>query len=162
VAHRNDGDRAIGGMSVMPVDRFKATLRRRSGTGKIRASVTMLREWQAENDGAVQALTALMDRAQALKSDAGRTRQGQRRAKLYGDRVADKGIAHAARVLAPDLAALRALIDEASDFEDLSRKVLAHYRGKMDPARLAALVYRTRTMGNLGGRLSALKRAGRP
>lgn len=37
--HRDDGDRAMGGMTEMPVDRFLAKLRRRTGDGKIRHSV---------------------------------------------------------------------------------------------------------------------------
>jgi hypothetical protein len=39
LAHRSDGDRAFGGMSVVPLDRFKAKLQRRTGTGPIRATV---------------------------------------------------------------------------------------------------------------------------
>ena len=36
LAHRNDGERAYGGMSAIPLEQFKAKLRRRTGTGKIR------------------------------------------------------------------------------------------------------------------------------
>jgi len=41
--HRSDGDRAYGGMSVIPVERFLSKLKARSGSGKIRHSrgVTM-------------------------------------------------------------------------------------------------------------------------
>ena len=38
LAHRNDGERAFGGMSTIPVDVFRRKLKRRTGTGKIRAS----------------------------------------------------------------------------------------------------------------------------
>jgi hypothetical protein len=41
LAHRNDGDRAYGGMSVIPLEAFKRKLQRREGTGKIRHEVTM-------------------------------------------------------------------------------------------------------------------------
>jgi hypothetical protein len=41
LAHRNDGDRAYGGMTAMPLDAFKRKLERRTGTGKIRHEVTM-------------------------------------------------------------------------------------------------------------------------
>lgn len=36
LAHRDDGDRAYGGMSVIPVEQFLAKLQRRAGDGKIR------------------------------------------------------------------------------------------------------------------------------
>jgi hypothetical protein len=36
LAHRNDGERAYGGMSAIPLEAFKGKLQRRSGTGKIR------------------------------------------------------------------------------------------------------------------------------
>lgn len=36
LSHRSDGDRAYGGMSVIPLEAFKAKLVRRAGTGKIR------------------------------------------------------------------------------------------------------------------------------
>lgn len=38
LAHRNDGDRAFGGMSTIPVEVFRRKLKRRTGTGKIRAT----------------------------------------------------------------------------------------------------------------------------
>lgn len=36
LAHRSDGDRAYGGMTSMPLERFMSKLSRRSGSGKIR------------------------------------------------------------------------------------------------------------------------------
>lgn len=36
LAHRNDGERAYGGMTAIPIERFKAKLQRRTGDGKIR------------------------------------------------------------------------------------------------------------------------------
>lgn len=38
LAHRDDGDRAYGGMTAMPLERFKQKLQRRTGSGKIRHS----------------------------------------------------------------------------------------------------------------------------
>lgn len=43
LAHRNDGERAFGGMSVIPVETFKAKLDRRRGRGKVRATRTSTR-----------------------------------------------------------------------------------------------------------------------
>lgn len=37
LGHRNDGDKAFGGMAVIPVERFRAQLQNRAGTGKIRS-----------------------------------------------------------------------------------------------------------------------------
>jgi hypothetical protein len=36
LAHRNDGEKAYGGMSAIPLEKFKAKLQRRTGSGKIR------------------------------------------------------------------------------------------------------------------------------
>lgn len=36
LGHRSDGDRAYGGMTAIPLDRFRAKLARRTGAGKIR------------------------------------------------------------------------------------------------------------------------------
>lgn len=41
LAHRNDGERAYGGMSAIKLDDFKSKLERRTGTGKIRHEVDM-------------------------------------------------------------------------------------------------------------------------
>lgn len=49
VAHRNDGERAIGGISITPIKIFKAKLRRRTGTGKIRATAVVQLVIREEN-----------------------------------------------------------------------------------------------------------------
>lgn len=41
LAHRDDGEQAYGGMSAIPLEAFKAKLRRRSGSGKIRHEAQM-------------------------------------------------------------------------------------------------------------------------
>lgn len=41
LAHRNDGDAAYGGMTALPLERFKAKLSRRTGSGKIRHEAEM-------------------------------------------------------------------------------------------------------------------------
>jgi phage gp29-like protein len=149
LAHRNE-PAAFGGMSTIPLDRFKGKLRTRTGTGKIRASAVDVNLTE-------RAIIGLIDRASggptALKS---RTTKGKRRAQLYADAVADKAKGAAARALAPDLVALNAVIEASSDFDDLRRRLPGALR-KMDPARAAALVEKARLMAHLGGRLAAVK-----
>lgn len=59
LAHRNDGERAYGGMSAIPLEAFKAKLERRTGTGKIRHEAPMANVALFENargaDGKVRA-----------------------------------------------------------------------------------------------------------
>lgn len=146
LAHRNDGDRAFGTMSVIPIDRFKAKLQRRTGTGKIRASA-------AETDHTFAAIMALADRAVALRSGAATSRSKRD----YPEALTDEAVALAARALAPDLAALQGDIKRARSFEELRKAIVARYRTKMDPDDLAKLVQRTRLMANLAGRLAIHK-----
>jgi len=140
VAHRNDGDRAIGGMSSMPLERFKAKLKARTGTGKVRASANDM----------VEDIMALV-----LRANEPRTLRAKSKAR-YADGLTTKATALAARALAADLAAIKDEIAKATDFKDLERRLLARY-AKMDPKRLASVVQKTRLMAHLGGQLSAVK-----
>ena len=150
LAHRNDGEQAFGGMSTIPLDRFKAKLKSRTGIGKIRATAIV------DTGLAERAIIGLIGRASGAAALRARTGRGKARAKLYADAVADRAKAEAARVLAPDLTAITKVIDESSDFDDLRRRLPAALRG-MDPARAAALVEKARLMAHLGGRLAAVK-----
>lgn len=157
LAHRNE-QRAFGSMSVIPLDEFKRKLKRRSGTGKIRATA-LADDQLAQHQDTVDALLAFSKRASrdrevALK--AARSPAGKRRAKLYGDAVADRAKALAARALAVDLAGIKDQIDAASSWEDLRHRILTAYKG-MDPGKLAGIVQKARIMANLGGQVSALK-----
>jgi hypothetical protein len=150
VAHRNDGDRAIRGMSVIPLERFKEKLRRRTGQGPIRASVV-------DVDITERAILAMLDRAEgAITLGAVRTRAGKRRAQTYGDAVTDRAKRAAARELAPDLAAVLSAIHESGSPSDLRRRLPGLLRG-MDPAKISQITERARILGNLGGRLAARK-----
>ena len=66
LAHRSDGESAYGGMSVIPLEAFKAKLGRRSGTGKIRHEASMKKrpliqfDFQRGPDGKVR--TGVWDR----------------------------------------------------------------------------------------------------
>ena len=156
LAHRSSAD-AFGGMSVIPLDEFKRKLRRRTGTGKVRASA--IDAHLDEHQDTVDALLAFSrratrDREVALK--AARSPAGQRRAKLYGDAVADRAKALAARALAVDLAAIKDQIDAATSWDDLRRRIVTAYKG-MDPKKLAGIVAKARIMAHLGGQVSALR-----
>ena len=142
VAHRNDGDRAIGGMSSMPIDRFKAKLKRRTGTGKVRASAV-------DMSRATAALTALANCARPGKAAL--------RAKGdvdHADRLAANATRLASRALAPYVTGVRGLMDGLADHKDpfgeLQRRLVAYYR-KADPSRVADVVARARIMGHLAG-----------
>ncbi len=140
-AHRNDGEKAIGGMSSIPVDRFKAKLARRTGTGRIRAAAA-----PASVDSTFVAIMKLADASAAhLKGKKKRTE--------YQDRLTEKAIALGSRALAADLAVVGATVADAKSFDDLRKKIVAVYKDKMDPAELARIVQRTRLMANLSGRL---------
>lgn len=157
LAHRNSAD-AFGAMSVIPLDTFKRKLKRRSGTGKIRATA-LADAHLAEHQDTVDALLAFAKRAghdREVALRAVRSPAGQRRAKLYGDAVADRAKQLAARALAVDLASLKSEIDAATSWEDLRRRIVTAYKG-MDPKRLTAIVAKARIMANLGGQVSALK-----
>jgi len=104
VAHRNDGERAVGGMSVMPLDAFKRKLRARTGSGKIRASAV-------DRERTVTAVVAL----------AGRARPAALRAKAktgYPDRLIDAATRLASRALVPYVTGIRGLMDGLEDHPD--------------------------------------------
>jgi hypothetical protein len=154
LAHRSD-ERAFDSMSTIPVDKFKAKLQRRTGTGKIRASA--IDEQVQRHRETVEALVRLADRARGpVALRAPRSPAGERRAKLYSDGVAERAKQLAARALAVDLVAIKEQIDACSSWEDLRHRLVAAYKG-MDPRQLAGIVAKARVMANLGGRLSAIQ-----
>jgi phage gp29-like protein len=157
LAHRNEV-RAFGSMSVIPLAEFKRKLKRRAGTGKIRATA-LADDQLAQHQDTVDALLAFSrrasrDREVALR--AARSPAGKRRARLYGDAVADRAKQLAARALAVDLVAIKDQIDACSSWDDLRQRILTAYEG-MDPKRLASVVAKARIMANLGGQVTALK-----
>lgn len=146
LAHRNDGEKAFGGMSVIPLGRFASKLRRRGpeSTAKIRASI----------GDTVHALMRLVDRADdtvALR----RTITGNSRAAKYQERLVTRSKALAARALAPDLAVIKAEIEKATSFEDLRERITRAFRG-MDPARLARVLDKATILAHLAGKKSAI------
>jgi len=149
--HRNDGDRAFGSMSVIPLERFMSKLRRRGSetTNKIRAS-------GHGRPDVVAALMRLVARSSAVTASAPRTVAGRKRAAKYEDLVMQRHRKIAAKALAVDLAAIKGEIDKATDFADLRKRIIARFR-KMDPARLATVVKKANILGHLSGRLAAVE-----
>jgi hypothetical protein len=145
LAHRDDGDRAFGGMKILTLDQFKAKLRRRgSATTKLSAV--------AEVGRGLVALAARAGRA----APAGRRAAGSRRAAKYTAAVVEMGKKRAARALAPDLAALKSIVDSCENLSELKPRILKAFRG-MDPTALARVVQKANILANLAGRSRALE-----
>lgn len=138
LAHRNDGLQAFGGMSVIPLDRFKAKLARRAPetTTKIRAS---------------------MDIGRAVP--LARTAAGERRHARYQDTLTARSIRHASRALGPDLAAMTSLLGEATSLSDLRKRIIRYYKTSKPPEQLADLITKTLVLAKMSGRYTALEQA---
>jgi phage gp29-like protein len=154
IGNRPDGAKAFGGMSVIPVDVFKAKLARRKSSGKIRASAgpdVTFEAIMAMADGGVAALRA---------RTVGKVRTvGAKKSKRYPDQLTERAVALGARALAADLKGVKGEIAGATTFADLEKRLVRYYRDKMDSAKLARLIQRTRLMANLTGRLTVAKGA---
>lgn len=146
-AHHTQAARAFGGMSVVPLDDFKAKLKRRRGTGKIRAS----------SSAAIAALTKLSDRAIMARAAAAKSK-GPKELR-YAQGLEKAALQLGVSSLAIDLASVKHEIEHASSFADLEQRLLRAYKA-MDPRALASAVAKTRIMANLGGRLSVHKQVG--
>lgn len=135
--HRSDGDRAIGGMTSMPLDVFKRKLKRRAGTGKIRASM-------AHDCGHDHA---------ALKAKPKATRRDP--AMLWNDQLERKGKADLARVIKGDLAIIQRAIASSKDFGDVKSKLTTLFSKTLKPDDMARLIERANVLAQLNGRLGA-------
>lgn len=140
-AHRSDGERAIGSISVLPVSRFLAKLRRRSpeSTSKIRASQDL--------DVLHQALVALDQNV------AGRGKPTRYQEELLA-RASKLGVS----AMAPVVAALKREIAACTSPEDLQKRILRLARGLDQPAELQDVIYRMSLMSNLHGRDAVMQR----
>jgi phage gp29-like protein len=152
LAHRNDGDRAYGGMSDIRVDDFRAKLARRTGTGKIRAAAPA----HGHVPEGLEAVMAMITGAERMILAAAPGR-AKKRARHYGDRMTDNAIAEAGRVLRVDRKAVVDLVADSKNEAEL-RAGLRKLYGQMDPKRLTDLVFRSRVMARLAGRAQAVKR----
>jgi phage gp29-like protein len=147
LAHRGaDGERAIKSIDTIPVDTFKAKLQRRRGGGMIKA--------RGGVDPTVAKIMALADMGVAALRAGGGSKK-----KPYADRLTAEAMKLGARALAVDLRGVKSEIRDATSFEDMEKRLVAYYRDKMDPDKLARLIQRTRLMGNLTGRLAVAKGA---
>lgn len=133
-AHRNDAG-AFGGMTTLPVDRFKAKLQRRApaSTTRIRAS--------ARPRGSV-----------ALR--APKAVAGDGRAQLYIDRLVAAGARQGADGLRPFLDKVLAAVRAGEDWRDIKARALAVQREGGGP-KLASTVHHARVMARLMGRDAA-------
>lgn len=146
-AHRNDGTKAIGGMSSIPLAEFKRKIKRRTGTGKIRAGAA----------ATIQAIGKLAARAQDIRTLAAKGRASTSKKQLrYADGLIKAATLLGARSLAVDLASVKHVLDGASDWKDLEHRLVKAY-AEMDPSHFASAVQKARMMSNLGGQLSAVK-----
>jgi hypothetical protein len=145
--HRKE-EEAFGGMSVIPIERFKAKLKRRrpQSTKMIRASVSEV--------GTVA--RALMSLATAVRNKRTKVVAGARRQERYADRLVERATARAAKALAPDLAAIRAEVERGQSFEEIEQRLVKKFSG-MDPAGLASVMRRAAIMAKLAGRDQAVK-----
>lgn len=129
-----DDPRFFGTMSSIPVEDFRRKLKRRTGSGPIRAREPRVVIQPAER------LVQL--RAGSI---------ARRRQVRYQDRLAARAAERARGVMSPDLAAVMAEVRAASSYEDLRTRLVKRFRG-MKPGALAKLVERARIMAQLAGR----------
>jgi phage gp29-like protein len=146
LAHRDD-QRAYGGMSVIPLDRFKVTLNRRAGsTRKIHASAVVLRARAATT----RALVALAERSRGGAKARLRTAAGKERASRYQDALTKRAIEMGARALAPSLQHLFEHVNKAKSLSELEKKLPGLQHG-MDLKGLATTLYQTNVLSKLAG-----------
>ena len=135
---------------MMSLDEFKTKLKRRRGTGKIRAS----------SSATIAALSKLSDRAIMARAAAAKT--GKPKDPRYAQSLEKAALQLGVSSLAIDLASVKHEIDHASNFADLETRLLRAYKG-MDPRDPTSAVFKTRIMANLGeSRLSVHKQVGSP
>jgi hypothetical protein len=88
--------------------------------------------------------------AAASAGDAAQT--ALERGHLYLDRLEDECAAHAAKELAPMVAAVVSAIAEATDYEDAKARIIAAYGDEMPPSKLMKLTEAALIMAQLAGR----------
>jgi hypothetical protein len=146
LAHRNDGERAFGGMSIVPMAVFKRKLTRRvpASTAKIRATA-----YDAD-DALAEIMRLVTLRATPRKA------AGAKEAATYEDRLMASARAHAAKALAPTLERLRSEIDAATSPDDLRKRVVEAFK-TMHPGDLARVVEKANILAHMSGRFQALE-----
>lgn len=153
VAHRNDGDRAILGMSSIPLAVFKKRLKTRTGTGKIRATALISpEERESLRAQTVESLMRLVHSGAPRKVEL---RAGRRPRETYTDGLVANARYLAARALAVDLKGMKEEIDRLDAGPDwperLKARIIERYRGSKKPTELAAIVEKARIMAHAAG-----------
>lgn len=143
LAHRNDGDRAFGGMGTIPVEEFKAKLIRRRGTGPIRTS--------ADPDSATSMRTEVVALMASSPRPVVRSTSGSRRASRYATVLAARATKRAAKATRLDVGMLQAVIEKSKTPEEL-RAHLEKLAAGADARPLADIIAKTRILANLAGR----------
>jgi phage gp29-like protein len=143
LAHRDDGERAIGTVSVIPLEIFKARLRRRGAetTTKIHASL-------------VEGDLLRMARAGTGRVAFRRAVAGPRRAAKYDEILLERSKRAAARLLGPRLKELQAELEKMDSLEELRARLPRLLKG-WDPAALGDVLRRTNVLAQLAGQASA-------
>lgn len=95
-----------------------------------------------------QRVRALRQRSTRLKPHV----EGQ----LFVDEVADHAVEAAVKVLRPDLTELLKIVNEATDYSDLRKRLITQY-GKMDPSKFARLMDKALVLADHAGRHSVLE-----
>jgi phage gp29-like protein len=130
-AHRNDGQRAIGGVTSLTLEQFRTKLARRRGKGHVTAR------------GRERTATLRLGGPAYGKA---RTR----RQRLYADGVVESGKRTAKKAMASYLHRVLAAVRGAHSYEEMKQRVLHEFR-HVRPDELAAIVARARIMAKAGG-----------
>jgi phage gp29-like protein len=73
---------------------------------------------------------------------------------LYMDALTDGAVSKAVKAIAPDLATIGQIINQAKDYEELRANLLTAFEGAPSPDEFAGLMQKALTLAKLGGRTS--------
>lgn len=137
LAHRDDAG-AFGAMTTMPLDRFKAKLKRRAPT-----STTRIR--------------ARADLAGAAALRAPKVAAGRDRASIYVDQLVASAKRQGAKDVRPFLEGLLRAVRDGEDWEDVKRRSLHLLRTSKGSTSVAQTMLHTRIMARMMGRAAILE-----
>ena len=154
LAHRDDGDACFGGMSTIPLKRFKAQIARRPAQSRSPIRTT------ATPTGADVVFALVSRLVEGRKPTALRSIAGNKRAARYPDTLETNAVRQAKAIMRVDLKGLVGDINEATSYDDLRDRIIRRYREKMKPDELAELIKKVILMAHVGGRFTATQTAG--
>jgi len=137
LAHRNDAG-AFGGMTVLPLERFRARLSRRQPTSTARIRATAPREG-------------------VVKLRASRASARPDRATAYIEQLDRAAARRGAESIRPSLEAVLTAVREGTSWADVKARCLSFLRTS-DPKKIAETMQRARIMAQLAGRAGVLGR----